>query len=159
MDGLLAVAEVVAGVGAAVWAGVFAAFSVMVMPALRRQSAHRGLAVMQAINRTASSPLFGLAFLLPALACAVVVLAAFTEQDDAGAALSLVGGLVYLAGAFVVTMAHHVPRNTRLSRLAPDDPTAAEAWRTYLSEWTGMNHVRAAAALAAAVLLVLGATS
>ena len=47
-------------------------------------------------------------------------------------------------------MACNVPRNERLKALTAESPAAHEYWRTYLREWTRWNHVRTAAALAAA---------
>jgi uncharacterized membrane protein len=55
----------------------------------------------------------------------------------------------------VVTFAYHIPRNDALAALDPAGPAAADTWKTYLSEWTAGNHVRAAAALAAAVMFIL----
>lgn len=159
MDGaLLDVARAVAVAGTGLMAGVFFAFSVMVMPALRRQPAKRGIRIMQAINATANTPLFGVVFVLPGLACIVVAIGAFADQADAGAGLSLVGALSYLVGAIGLTLVYHVPRNNRLDAVDPDDPTAAQAWMRYLGEWVPMNHVRTAASLIASVTLYLGST-
>lgn len=159
MDGaVLDVARVIAVVGAGLMAGLFFAFSVMVMPALRRQSVKRGMMVMQAINATANTPLFGAVFLLPGVACLVVAATALADQDDPGAGLSLVGALAYLAGVIVLTIVYHVPRNNRLGKLTPGAEGAPEFWATYLSEWTVMNHVRLVLALVSTVTLYLGAT-
>lgn len=159
MEGaVLDVARVIAVVGAGLTAGLFFAFSVMVMPALRRQSVKRGMAVMQAINATANTPLFGAVFLLPGVACLVVAAAALADQDDPGAGLSLVGALAYLGGVIVLTLVYHVPRNNRLDKTTPGAEGAPAFWATYLSEWTVMNHVRLALALISAVTLYLGAT-
>lgn len=95
-------------------------------------------------------------FLLPAVACLVVAGFALGDQGDPGAGLSLVGALAYLGGGVVLTVAYHVPRNNRLDRLTPTDPAAAEVWGRYLSEWSGMNHVRTAASVVSAVTLYLG---
>ncbi len=153
---LLDVAQVIAVVGAGLMAGLFFAFSVMVMPALRRQSVKRGMTVMQAINATANTPLFGAVFLLPGVACVVVAAGAVADQEDPGAGLSLVGALAYLGGVIVLTFVYHVPRNNRLDKTSPAAEGAPDFWRTYLSEWTVMNHVRLAPALISAVTLYLG---
>jgi uncharacterized membrane protein len=72
-----------------------------------------------------------------------------------GAALRLGGGLAYLLGAFLVTIVANVPRNDALAALDPGSVNAAAEWMRYLSEWTTWNHVRTAAALAAAALLTV----
>jgi uncharacterized membrane protein len=46
-----------------------------------------------------------------------------------------------------------VPRNNALARVDPASEEGARVWRTYLVEWTRMNHVRTVAGLAASALL------
>jgi uncharacterized membrane protein len=43
-----------------------------------------------------------------------------------------------------------VPLNDALAKLTRDDPDAARQWADYVRRWTRWNHVRTAAALAAA---------
>jgi Domain of unknown function (DUF1772) len=62
----------------------------------------------------------------------------------------LAGSVVYLVGAIGLTIAYHVPRNEALAAAEPQRSDAARQWARYLTEWTKWNHVRAAAALAAA---------
>jgi uncharacterized membrane protein len=127
-------------VGAGLVAGVFVAFSVAVMPALRRGSAEVGTAVMQEVNRVIVNPPFLLLFL--GTGAAGVVAAVLDVRDVPGAAL-------YLVGAVGVTMALNVPLNNRL------DAEGARVWERYLARWTAWNHVRALAATGAAVWLAL----
>ena len=63
---------------------------------------------------------------------------------------------LYLAGTIGSTMLYHVPRNNALAAVDPATPEAARLWERYLREWTRGNHVRAAAGIAAAALLVIG---
>ena len=67
----------------------------------------------------------------------------------------LSGGLVYLIGTILVTMAFNVPRNNALAAVEPQSADGARLWAGYVTSWTAWNHVRTAAALAAAVLLTL----
>ena len=68
----------------------------------------------------------------------------------------LSGGLVYLIGTILVTMAFNVPRNNALEAADPQSDDGARLWAGYVTSWTVWNHARTAAALAAAVLLTLG---
>jgi uncharacterized membrane protein len=61
-----------------------------------------------------------------------------------------VGSALYLVGSFLVTIVFNVPRNEELAKFAPDDPYNASRWAGYVATWSPWNHVRAAAALAAA---------
>jgi hypothetical protein len=67
-----------------------------------------------------------------------------------GAALLLVGGMLYLVGAIGLTIVYHVPLNDALATVDPNSAEGAGRWAGYLEGWTRWNHVRTAAALAAA---------
>jgi uncharacterized membrane protein len=125
-------------------AGVFFAFSSFVMPALRALQPAQGIAAMQSINVKAVTPVFMTALFGTALACIAV---AVVERD----ASTIGGAALYLGGTIGLTIAYNVPRNDALAAAGPGDH---ELWSRYLREWTAANHVRAAAALAAAALLV-----
>ncbi len=132
------VMEQLVAVGAGLMGGVFVAFSVAVMPALRRRPAAEAVAVMQEVNRVIVSPLFLLVFL--GTGVAGVVAAVFDVRAVPGAAL-------YVVGALGVTMAVNVPLNNRL------DAEGEQIWERYIARWTAWNHVRALAATGSAVLL------
>jgi uncharacterized membrane protein len=68
----------------------------------------------------------------------------------------LVAGTVSYLTCLVITAAYHVPRNNALQLVDPEAPTAAAAWRTYLVEWTRMNHVRTASAAIGCLLSIIG---
>ena len=141
------------GLGCALVAGVFFAFSSFVMKGLGELRAPEGVTAMQALNRAAPSPLFMTAlFGTAALAIAAGVDAA-RHLDDPSARLVLAGGALYLAGV-ALTVGYHVPRNDALARLAPSDPAAAAEWARYLTTWTRANHVRTVTSVGAAVAYV-----
>jgi uncharacterized membrane protein len=143
-------------IGSGLIAGVFYAFSSFVMPALRQLPAAQGIAAMQAINRTALTPPFLLVFVGTACTCLVLaVVSLLSGVADGRTRLRWAGCAAYLVGSFVVTATCNVPRNDALARLDALSSSDAAYWQLYLSEWTAYNHVRALAALAALVLLVL----
>lgn len=127
-----------AAVGSGLVGGVFVAFSVAVMPALRRRPAAEAVAVMQEINGVIVGPVFLLLFFGTG---AAAVLASVLDVRDAPAAA------LYVVGALGVTMVVNVPLNNRL------DADGEPVWPRYLARWTVWNHVRALAATGAAVLL------
>jgi uncharacterized membrane protein len=67
----------------------------------------------------------------------------------------IVGGLLYLIGTILATMACNVPLNNKLARVKPDSAEGAALWTRYLSDWTAWNHVRTVASLAAAAALAM----
>lgn len=154
---LLAFLTLAAALGAGVIGGVFFAFSSFVMKALTRLPPAQAIQAMQSINVVVINPVFLGVFLGTAGTSAVLVVAglvAFSEQD---ALWLLAGGLLYVVGTFAVTMAFNVPRNEALSGLDPNGAEAAAAWARYVREWTAWNHIRTAAAIAAAACLMVAA--
>jgi uncharacterized membrane protein len=156
MDDLALVLTAVGAVGAGLVGGALYAFSSFVMPALARLPAGRATAAMQSINVCAPRPGFMVPFVGTALVSVALVVVALVRWGDDGAPHQLAGGLLYLA-TVVVTGAFHIPRNDALDAVDADGAEAPDRWRTYLREWTAGNHVRTATALAASVVLVLGA--
>lgn len=147
----------ICAIGTAVMAGVFFAFSTSVMKGLSRLPAEQGMAAMQSINTVILNPVFLGVFLGTALACAVAVVVCLLYPDSAGRAWVIGGAMVYLLGAFFVTMRFNVPRNEKLVRMSVTAPEAPAVWREYLQEWTAWNHVRTVASLLAAILFLLTA--
>lgn len=155
IDGLLFALKLFAALGCGLMAGVFFAFSTSVMKALARLPSAEGIAAMQSINVVILNPVFLAAFLGTAAACALVVITSLLRWHEPGAVYLLVGGALYLVGTFLVTMVCNVPKNEALALVAPADPDGARLWADYVATWTAWNHVRAAAALAAAASLTI----
>ncbi len=155
IDGSLFALTLLAALGCGLMAGVFFAFSTFVMKALGRLPAPQGIAAMQSINVVVINPVFMAAFLGTAVLCAVLVIASLLTWDRPGAAWLLPGGVLDLAGTFGVTMLFNVPRNNALAAADPATAEATDLWAAYLGGWTAWNHVRTAAALAAAAALTM----
>ena len=153
--GVLFAVTLFAALGSGLMAGFFFAFSFTVMGALARLPAAQGIAAMQFINIVVINPWFGVAFFGTAVACAALAVSSLFSWQAPGSTYLLIGGLFYLAGAILVTMVFNVPRNNALAAVDPASAEAATLWATYLPTWTAWNHVRTAAALAAAALLTL----
>lgn len=85
-DCTLFAAQLAAALGCGLMAGTFFAFSVFVMPALKRLLAPQGIAAMQSINITVINPLFMLVVMGMALLCLAVAVAAFFGWKQPGAA-------------------------------------------------------------------------
>ena len=155
MDGLLVALTVVTALGCGLNAGVFFAFSSFVMKALARLQPAQGIAAMQSINLVAVTPAFMAALFGTAAASVALAVWALVDWDAAFGPYLLAGSACYLLGTIGLTIAYHVPRNNALAALQPQRAEAAGRWARYVAEWTRWNHLRAAASLAAAVLLTL----
>ena len=155
IDDLMFTLTLITALGCGLVSGILFAFSTGVMRALARLPAAQGIAAMQSINITVINPLFMGAFFGTAAACVLVVVFSLLRWNEAEAAYLLSGGLAYLIGTIVVTIAFNVPRNDALAAVDPESADGARLWTGYVTSWTAWNHVRTAAALAAAVSLTI----
>ena len=155
MDSFLFALTLFTALGCGLNAGVFFAFSSFVMKALARLHPAQGVAAMQAINAAAVTPAFMAVLFGTALACGALAVSALFAWDERFAPYLLVGSALYLVGTILLTIAYHVPRNEALARVEPHSADTESYWTRYLSDWTTWNHVRAAAAFAAAATLTI----
>ena len=153
IDGLIYPLTLLAILGTAAVGGLFFAFSVLVMRGLNTLPFAQGIVAMQRINASVRTPFFVLAFVGTLLACLALAVASVVMWDEPDAPLVLAGSLTYLIGGFALTIRYHLPRNEALAALDPAAADAASQWARYVAEWTVGNHLRAAASLAATVLL------
>jgi uncharacterized protein (TIGR02246 family) len=130
-------------------AGIFFAFSSFVMKALARVPPPQGIAAMQSINIAMQNKWFFAVFFGTAACCLVLAVSSFFRWQKPGTGYLLVGSLLYLIGAIVVTIACNVPLNDALSVVDPSSADAGRVWTNYLKNWTAWNHVRTIAGLAA----------
>ena len=138
-----------AALGAGLMAGVFFAFSAFIMRALAKLPVGHGIAAMQSINLVVINPLFLGVFMGTAALCTLLVVVGSARWDERGSIWLIAGGLSYLIGTFLVTMLCNVPLNNALARVDADDPRASTLWSGYVRRWSGWNHLRTVAALAA----------
>lgn len=137
-------ATILAAAGTGLTAGVYLAFSVLVMPALAATSPASALTAMQRINEFAQRPVFGLVFAAAAIGSAWVLVAPWFAGYDRQPGPT-VGAVLSLA-AFGITAAVNVPRNRRLARLDPGSASDLAGWTTISRQWRRGNDLRAACA-------------
>ncbi|MEE8584766.1 MAG: anthrone oxygenase family protein [Acidobacteriota bacterium] len=155
MDDLLSTLTFLSALGCGLIAGVFFAFSAFLMKALARLPPAQGIAAMQSINVAVINPLFMVALFGTALACVALAVSSLFRWSEPGAAYLLVGSLLYLVGTVAVTIVFNVPRNDALAAVEADTAEGANLWPRYIAGWTVWNHLRTAAALAAAASLTI----
>lgn len=143
-------------VSAGLMAGIYFAFSSMVMPGLRRLQPAEAVRSMNAINVAVINPWFLTAFMGSAALSLVSVILSFTRWGEEEAVYLLIGGLLLIFGSLGLTAGYHIPRNNALALVDPDGAEATERWQRYDSEWTSWNHIRAVASLASAILFAAG---
>lgn len=130
-------------VGTGLLAGVYTAFSTMVMPALRQHNAHDAAAIMSRINRRAERGPFIVLFGGTAIAAVALGASGLTR----GSTIDIAIAGASLAGT-AVTVLGNVPLNRRLDR------DGAGEWGRYQRSWTRWNHCRALLSIAAVVAAI-----
>ncbi|WEX09117.1 anthrone oxygenase family protein [Chelativorans sp. AA-79] len=142
-------------VGCGLLAGVYFAFSAFIMAALGRVDQVAGVAVMNTINVVIYRSLFMPFFFGTTLAAAALVFLALFRLGEPGAIATLAGGVMYVLGMFVVTIAFNVPLNDALARVDTVSAQAADVWARFLQDWTFWNHVRTISSAAALTCFVM----
>jgi uncharacterized membrane protein len=130
-------------------AGLFATFSYVVMPGLRRIGDATFVQSMRAINVAILNPVFAVVFGGAALVTVAALIGAWAT--DARPWL-LAAFVLYVLGAFVLTGAVNVPLNDALE--AGTGP-AAELRSAFEDTWVAVNHARSALTVAAFVCAVV----
>ena len=156
MDQLIPVVGTTALLGSALVGGIFFAFSSFIMKALARVPTAEGIVAMQSINVVVLNASFLGAFIgtvVLSLGAGGLALAGWGRPS---ASFFLGGVIFYLVGTFGVTAFGNIPLNNQLAAVAATDPGSRDVWEHYLVRWTRWNHVRTAAAMAAALLYSLG---
>jgi uncharacterized membrane protein len=156
MEQLIFVLTLLAALGTALLAGNFFAFSAFLMKALSRLSAERGIVAMQAITTAVKSPMFLVVFFGTAAVTAILSGVAILEWSTRpGACYLLAGSLLFLMGAFPITMMRNVPLNNQLAYAAPDTKEGHDLWKRFQASWGMWNHVRTVTALAACAAFIM----
>jgi uncharacterized membrane protein len=148
-----------AALAAAAAGGMMYVFSTFVMRGLDRTGPIEAITAMRGINVAANTnPAFLLAYFGATILAVIVGIMAVIQFGQPGSAWILAGAVVgVLAG--IITMVFNVPLNNHLESVDPARLSIADAaieWQAYLSTWTAWNHVRAAASIVAAVLMLVG---
>ncbi len=136
-------------------AGIYFAFSVVVIKALAQLPNTEGAKAMNQINdvilKTTFMPLFFISSLW------YLGLLFWNTFNPASSDPSVIwASLIYLIGMFGVTAFGNVPLNNELKRNADDSKALAASWSRYIRTWVRLNHIRTLSCIAAIVLLNYG---
>jgi uncharacterized membrane protein len=140
-------------IGCGLIAGLYFAFSTFIMTSLGRIDQPAGIAAMNAINVDIQRSVFLPLFLATTLSAAALAVIGMLHNSEPGAVSMIAGGLLYVIGMTVVTMAFNVPMNNALAA-AGGGPDAGTIWAGYLRDWTLWNHVRTITSTLACIAFV-----
>lgn len=113
---------------------------------------------MQAMNASVRNAVFAPAFFGTPLALALAAALCFAAGRGPAGALFTAAAALYLALAFVPTLAGNVPMNEALAAagVPATEAQAAELWAAYSPKWQLLNQLRTAASGGVLILAALG---
>ena len=148
----------VAAVGAGLSAGVYLAFSTVVVPGLNTRTPREAIVAMNAINHAAPrNPLLLLVLLGTGLVCVVLLVVGVLQRDEPAGRWGLLGAVLYLLSVLIL-IGYHVPHNERLMRVDPTTVDAGAVWARFCSPWMVWNHLRTLTASIGTVCLTIALT-
>ncbi|MEP7289730.1 MAG: anthrone oxygenase family protein [Chloroflexota bacterium] len=139
-------------------AGVFYAFNVAVVPALRSIKGTQHIAAMQAINIKIKNPVFFLSFFGPTI---LLPLAAYLHRDGPQFATLVAAAILHIIGANAVTVVGNIPLNDKLEKIDVSRLSEAQAdeirqeFQGIGSSWMRYHNVRTLAETAATILVFI----
>jgi len=145
-------------IGCGLVAGIFFAFTNLIMAALRNISPEHGISAMQAINITVINLRFLSVFLGTGLGCLVLTILTLMGHGGPYTLYLLMGSVLYLLGSILVTIVFNIPLNDSLATVDANSTQGAKAWARYLSTWTRWNNVRTVSSFAAMISFLCALT-
>jgi uncharacterized membrane protein len=136
-----------AALSSGLMAGVYFAFSGVIMRSFDTIEASQSIAAMNAINKVILRSLFMPLFFGSTIVSVLLVVFALAYWNQAGAGLMLVAGAVYVVGMFACTAFCNVPLNRSLMQIDPHAKNAQSFWTHYSRTWTRWNHLRTVSCL------------
>jgi uncharacterized membrane protein len=144
-----------ATIGAGLSAGVYLAFSTLVMGGIRKLTPSQAITAMKSINRAApTNPLLMLVLFGTGIICVLLMISGLQHRDNPAAAWQIVGAVLFLIG-MLITITYHVPHNDQLMKVDASAAGASTTWKHFCASWIAWNHARALASFGGAASLVL----
>lgn len=125
-----------------IMAGIYAAFSFVVMRSLATLSPLNAAKAMNAINTEIVKTLFMPIFFGSTVLYCVALISEFLTGFTNNSVWLVLAAAFYLVGMFLVTLLGNVPMNKKLQAKAADEQQLTQYWPIYLTQWTKLNHLR-----------------
>ncbi len=140
----------------ALLAGIFLAYSISVIPALRRAGDQEYVRTMQNINIVIQNPVFFLVFMGPVLLLPIISFLAYDPSNNLRFYALVGASTLYILGSFFMTVLGNVPLNERLARVNVSQASeVAKARSMYEKPWNKLHSVRTIFSMATASILII----
>jgi uncharacterized membrane protein len=138
--------------------GLFFSYSTSVSPGLKNISDAASLASMQSINRVIQNPIFFMVFFGALILLPLNGYLQYERPVTVRSGLFLAAAIVYITGAFGVTIFGNIPLNNTLDKfdLSNASPENMRSMRNlFETRWNNLNLVRTLASTISFAMLVL----
>lgn len=126
-------------------AGLFYAYSCSVMPGLSRLQDQQYISAMQSINRAIQNPVFFMSFFGVLILLPITTYLKYSQPISTVFWYILAATIIYLAGAFLVTIFGNIPLNNTLDRFdlmkASEESIKAQR-EIFETKWNTLNNIR-----------------
>ncbi len=140
-------------------AGLFYAYSCSVNPGLGRLSDGEYLSAMQSINRAILNPVFFMTFMGTVVLLPISAWLCYQGHPSRQFWYFLAAAILYIVGAFGITMGGNVPLNDALDKfnLVGASPEQLAQYRSqFEGKWNMLHSVRTIANIASFLFAILG---
>lgn len=136
-------------------AGLYFAFSVVIMKSLAELPALDGAKAMNKINDVILNTVFMPLFFGSTLWFAGLIVWSFADWQEGRSMIEVSAAVIYIIGMFLVTAFGNVPLNNKLQQSEENEQILILAWEEYLHKWTRLNHLRTLSCIASCAVLIL----
>ena len=135
-------------------AGIYLAFSAVIMKSLNELPALHAAQAMNKINDVIVNTIFLPVFFGSTLWYAGLIVWSLTDWRDGTSGLIILAALIYIAGMFLVTAFGNVPMNNKLKASESNETLLINYWKKYQHSWTRLNHIRTLSCIASCAFLI-----
>jgi uncharacterized membrane protein len=135
-------------------AGIYLAFSAVIMKSLNELPALHAAQAMNKINDVIVNTIFLPIFFGSTLWHAGLIVWSFADWQNGTSGLIISSALIYIVGMFLVTAFGNVPMNNKLKASESNEALLVDYWKKYHHSWTRLNHIRTLSCIASCALLI-----
>lgn len=136
-------------------AGIYLAFSAVIIKSLNKLPALHAAQAMNKINDVIVNTIFLPIFFGSTLWHAGLIVWSLANWQSGTSGLIIVSAIIYIAGMFLVTAFGNVPMNNKLKRCENSEALLMDYWNNYQHSWTRLNHIRTISCIASCAFLIV----
>lgn len=135
-------------------AGIYLAFSAVIMTSLNELPALHAAQAMNKINDVIVNTIFLPIFFGSTLWYAGLIVWSSADWQSGTSGLIILSALIYIVSTFLVTAFGNLPMNNKLKAIESNETLLVDYWKKYQHSWSRLNHIRTLSSTVAIAFLV-----